>query len=68
MTTIRDEVHQLVEALVDDKLSEVRDFLKVLASEPEELTGEELTDVLEGEEEFKRGEWVRWENVRRKDV
>ena len=68
MAAIRDEVHQLVEALVDDKLAEVRDFLKVLAKEPEELTDEEWKEVLEGEEELRRGEWVRWESVRRKDV
>ncbi len=68
MTAIRDEVHQLVEALVDDKLTEVRDFLQVLAMEPDELTDEEWEEVLEGEEEFRKGEWVRWESVRRKDV
>ena len=68
MTAIRDEIHQLVEVLIDDQLAEVRDFLKVLAKEPEELTDEEWDEVLEGEEEFRRGEWVTWESIRRKDV
>ena len=61
MYAIREEVHRLVEALGDEELAEVRDFLNVLMREPLELTGEERQEVSEGEEEFRRGEWVRWE-------
>ena len=61
MYAIREEVHRLVEALGDEELAEVRDFLNVLMREPVELTGEERQEVSEGEEEFRKGEWVRWE-------
>ena len=68
MTAIRDELHQLVESLPEEDLTQVRDFVKVLLEEPEELTQEEWQEVREGEAEFRRGEWVKWQDVRRKDV
>ena len=63
MYTIREEVHRLVEALGDEELAEVRDFLNVLSREPVELTAEEWQEVSEGEEDFRKGDWVRWEDV-----
>jgi hypothetical protein len=68
MTAKRDELHQLVESLPEEDLTQVWDFVKVLLEEPEELTKEEWQEVLEGEEEFRQGEWVKWPDVRRKDV
>jgi hypothetical protein len=68
MTAIRDELRQLVESLPEEDLTQVRDFVKVLLREPEELTESQLQEVHEGEAEFRRGEWVRWQDVRRKDV
>ena len=68
MTTLREVLHRLVESLPEEELTEAHDFLRVLLEEPEELTEEEWQEVREGEEEFERGEWVRWEDVRRKDV
>jgi len=68
MTAIRDELHQLVESLPEEDLTQVRDFVKVFLEEPDELTKEEWQEVREGEEEFRRGEWVKWHDVRRKDV
>ena len=64
MYAIREEVHRLVEALGDEELPEVRDFLNVLTREPVELTAEEWQEVSEGEEDFRKGDWVRWKAVR----
>jgi hypothetical protein len=68
LSALRDELHHLVESLPEEELAQVRDFVKVLLQEAEELTEEEWQEVREGEEEFKRGTWVIWKDVRRKDV
>jgi hypothetical protein len=68
MSAIRDELYQLVESLPEEELSQVLDFVRVLLEEPEELTEEEWQDVAEGDKEAQRGEWVKWEDIRRKDV
>jgi hypothetical protein len=68
MSATKDELHRLLESLPEEELSQVRDFVKVLLEEPEYLTDEERKEVREGEEEIRRGEWVWWEEVRRKDV
>ncbi len=68
MSGIRTEVQQLLESLMEKDLYQVRDFVKLLMKEPEELTEEECEDVRKGEEEFRRGDWVRWQDVRRRDV
>ena len=68
MSVLREELHQLLGSLPEEELSQVRDFLKVLLEEPDDLTEEERQEVREGEDEIRRGEWVWWEEVRRKDV
>jgi lipoate-protein ligase A len=67
MSTTRDDLNQLLE-LLPEELSQVLDFVKVLLEEPEDLTDEEWEEVHKEKEEIKRGEWVRWEDVRRTDV
>ena len=47
MTTIRAELHQLLEVLPEEELAQVRDFLIVLLEEPQELTDEEWEEVRE---------------------
>lgn len=68
MSTTREELNKLLDSLPEEELAQVRDYVKVLMEEPEELTDEEWREVLEGEEEFRRGEWVNREAVRRTDV
>lgn len=68
MSALREELHQLLESLPEEELSQVRDFVKMLRKEPEDLTERERQDAREGEEEIRRGEWVWWEEVRRKGV
>ena len=54
--------------MTEQDLRQVRNFVEMVLKEPEELTEEELGDARKGEEEFRRGEWVSWEDVRRRDV
>ena len=63
MSTIREELHQLVDLLPEQELIQVHDLVKVLLVEPEDLTEEEWEEVVKGEKEVERGEWVRWEEV-----
>ena len=64
MSTTIQEMHRLLEALPEEELVEVRDFVKVLLDEPEDLTERELRNVQRGEEEFRKGEWAGWEKIR----
>ena len=68
MSATRTEIDQLLESLTEKYLRQVRDFVKVLVQEPEELTEQEQDELPKGEEEFRRGEWVKWQDVRRRDV
>ena len=68
MATMLDEIHRLLELLPEKDLSQVRDFVKALLQEPVEITEEEAKEVRKGEREFQRGDWVRWQDVRRRDV
>ena len=63
MATTRDELHQLLDALPEGNWGEVHDFLRLMLEDQEELTPEELQEIRRGEEEFRRGEWVRWETA-----
>ena len=47
MTTLREELHQLLEVLPREEVAQVPDFLEVLLAEPEELTEEEWEEVRE---------------------
>ena len=68
MNTLREELHQLVEGLSEDDLSEVKDFVKVLLKEPDELSDEEIAELKKGEKEVREGDWVWLEDVKRNDV
>jgi len=68
MSTIRDDLHQLVDLLSEEELVQVHDLAKILLVEPDDLTESEMEEVAKGEEEVRKGEWVRWEDVRRTDV
>jgi len=64
MSNSREQLNQLLRSLVDEDLEEVLSFVKVLLSEPDELTEKEWREVKRGEEEIRRGEWVRWEDLK----
>ena len=64
----KEELHGLLESLPESGLEEVRDLMVVHSKEPEDLTEDEAKELREGEAEVERGEWVRWEDVKREDV
>ena len=64
----KEELHGLLDSLPEERLEEVRDLMVVLLREPEGLTEDEAKELREGEAEVERGEWVRWEDVKREDV
>ena len=68
MSTKLEEIQGLLGSLSETDLTQVRDFVAVLLKEPAELTEEEQKDVRKGLGEFRRGQWVKWETVRRQDV
>ena len=68
MASTKKEIHLLLESLTEKELRQVRGFVKVLLKEPEELTEQESQELAEGEEEFRRDDWVKWQDVRRQDV
>ncbi len=64
----REEVHRLVDRVSERCLSDVADFIRVMTREPEQLTDRELREIELSEEEFRRGEFVRWPDNKRSDV
>jgi len=64
----REEIHRLVDQLSESLLPEAANFIKVIMREPEGLTEDELQEVELAEDEFQRGEFVRWPDNKRTDV
>ena len=54
-----------LEGLSEQEMAEVVEFVKLLHGQSEELSDEELEEVQAGQEEFRRGEWTRWEDIKR---
>ena len=67
---IRAELHRLSESMSAALLAEGVDVMgsTALLNIPEDMTEEEITDFLAGDEEIKRGEYVQWEDIKRTDV
>ena len=67
---IRAELHQLAESMSAALLAEGVDVMcsTALLNIPEDMTEEEIADFISGDEEIKRGEYVKWDDVKRTDV
>jgi len=65
MAKLEEQLLQDLRRLPPADLDAVRDFIRVLLEEPEKLTPEERAEVEAGENEIARGEYVRWDDVRR---
>ena len=64
---IKDELHQLVDALDEDAAGELLEYAQWLAAEEDEpLDDEELARVEAGEAELRRGESVSLEDLKRR--
>ena len=59
------KIIEQLENLSDEEVSQVLDFIRLLREQPEELTEREREEIKAGQEEFARGEWSRWKDVRR---
>ena len=59
------EIIEQIESLSDKEVSQVFDFIKLLREQPEELYEYEREEIKAGQEEFARGEWSRWQDIRR---
>ena len=59
------KIVEQIESLSDEEVSQVLDFIKLLREQPEKLTEREREEIKAGQQEFARGEWSRWEDVRR---
>jgi len=51
--------------LSQEEMAEVIKFVELLQRQPEELSADELEEVRAGQEELIRGEWARWDDVKR---
>jgi len=61
----REALIKQLEGLSEEEMAEVLKFVRLLQGQSEELSDEELEEVQAGQEEFRRGEWIRWEDVKR---
>lgn len=70
MNPIRNEIHHLVDALPEARIPLVKQLLEALLpgrqdEDTEPLTKEDLADIHEARAEYKRGEFLRWEDVKK---
>ncbi len=67
MTTIKDDLHHLVDELDEDAVGELLDYAHWLAADKDDpLTEEESAQVDAGKAEIARGDYVTLEELRRK--
>jgi hypothetical protein len=65
MAELKEQLIQDLRQLAPADLTAVQDFVRVLLAEPEALTPEEASELEAGQAELRRGESVRWQDVRR---
>jgi len=66
MSIIRDKVLKAIEKLKDEELEGVLDYINLI-QEPEEVkpTQEEKEAIRQGREDYKKGDFIKWEDLRR---
>jgi hypothetical protein len=68
MSVVREELKNLIEELSDEGSRLVLKFTRWLVEQEDELTEQELTLLRRGEEQFEKGEYTWWRDVRRTEV
>jgi len=63
--TTKEKIIEQIESLSNEEISQVLDYIRLLREQPEGLTKQELQEIEAGQEEFARGEWSRWKDIRR---
>jgi len=63
---LREEIIKNLDTLSEEALEGVLEYIRFI-QEPEEVepTEEEIAAIARGEEEYKRGEFVRWRDIKR---
>jgi len=67
MQTVKKNLHGLIDTLEDREARAVLEFARWLRK-AEVPTPEEQRAIARGRREIRRGEWVRWRDVKRTDV
>ena len=67
MATTREQLRKMLDEIPDDRLDEVRDMLALLnvPDDDEPITAEDLEAVAQAREEYRRGETIPGDVVRR---
>ena len=67
MSSTREKILKAIEKMKEEDLEGVLDYI-YLIQEPEEVepTKEELEAIKRGQEEYARGDYVKWEDLKRK--
>ena len=62
---VRDEIDKALDSLSDEALKAVLDYVQFI-QEPEEVepTEDEARAIAKGREEFSRGEYVKWREIK----
>ncbi len=70
VSLIRTELSRLADSMSASFLATCIDILgsTALLNIPVDMTEEEIADFIAGDEEIKRGEYVKWEDIKRTDV
>jgi hypothetical protein len=68
MSAIKEELRKAIEQLSEEESRVTLKFAKWLLDQGEEFTEEELALLWEGEEQFKKGEFTWWRDVKRTAV
>jgi hypothetical protein len=63
--TLREAVIKEIEGLSEEALEGVLEYIKFMKEPPEvEATEEELEAIARGRDEYERGEYVRWRDIK----
>ena len=68
MSTIKEELRKVIEQLSDEESQVILKFARWLLEQEDELTKDELALLKQGEEQFEKGEFTWWRDVKRTAV
>jgi len=68
MSVVKEELKNLIQELSETESRLVLKFARWLVEQEDELNEEEVALLRRGEEQFERGEYVWWRDVKRTEV
>lgn len=68
MGVVKEELRRVLEQLSDEESRVILKFAQWLVDQGEELTQEELALLQQGEEQFTKGDFTWWRDVKRTEV